>query len=160
MPQGLILGQLLNFGIQISEGQINHILTEDHEDFHEEKADSLRAGLDVSSYINTDDTGARHKGKNGYCTHIGNELFAWFSSTESKSRINFLKLLQARSSIYTVDEVSRSYMLAHNLPKQILDFLASDITITSENDIRDYVKREKSALPLEVITGDKRETPF
>jgi len=30
---------------------------------------------------------------NSYCTHIGNELFAWFSSTESKSRINFLSCL-------------------------------------------------------------------
>ncbi|MEW6352477.1 MAG: hypothetical protein AB1646_25795, partial [Thermodesulfobacteriota bacterium] len=38
----------------------------------------LRVGLEISDYINVDDTGARHKGKNGYCTHIGNELFAWF----------------------------------------------------------------------------------
>jgi len=29
-----------------------------------------------SSYIGTDDTGARHQGKNGYCTVIGNDLFA------------------------------------------------------------------------------------
>ena len=43
-----------------------------------------------SSYVNVDDTGARHNGKNGYCTHVGNEDFAWFESTESKSRINFL----------------------------------------------------------------------
>jgi hypothetical protein len=140
VPQGLILGQLLGFGIQISEGQINHIITEDHECFHQEKAEILAAGLEVSSYINTDDTGARHKGKNGYCTHIGNELFAWFSSTESKSRINFLKLLQAGSSIYTVDEVSRSYMLAHKLPKQILDLLASDITIASEDSWYEHLE--------------------
>jgi hypothetical protein len=32
-----------------------------------------------------DDTGARHKGKNGYCTHIGNEWFAWFESTRVPS---------------------------------------------------------------------------
>ncbi len=44
-------------------------------------------------YVHADDTGARHDGKNGYCTHIGNELFAWFSGTESKSRINFLSCL-------------------------------------------------------------------
>jgi len=133
VPQGLILGQLLGFGIQISEGQINHIITEDHEVFHQEKAEILTAGLEVSSYINTDDTGARHKGKNGYCTHIGNELFAWFSSTESKSRINFLKLLQASdSSSYTVDDVARSYMLEHSLSQRSLDLLACDITIANE----------------------------
>jgi hypothetical protein len=61
--------------------------------FHDEKELLLQAGLSVSEYIHADDTGARHDGKNGYCTHIGNELFAWFSSTESKSRINFLSCL-------------------------------------------------------------------
>ena len=131
VPQGLILGQLFGFGIQISEGQINHIITEDHEAFHEEKGEILRSGLEVSPYINTDDTGARHKGKNGYCTHIGNNLFTWFSSTESKSRINFLKLLQADSSCYTVDEVARSYMVEHNLPRGSLDLLGDDITIAN-----------------------------
>ena len=34
--------------------------------------------------MNSDDTGARHKGKNGYYTYIGNESFSWFESTESK----------------------------------------------------------------------------
>ena len=51
-------------------------------------------GLAVSSYVQTDDTGARHQGQNGYCTYLGNEWFAWFASTESKSRVNFLELLQ------------------------------------------------------------------
>ena len=38
----------------------------------------LRVGLETSDYVNVDDTVALHKGKNGHCTHIGNELFAWF----------------------------------------------------------------------------------
>jgi hypothetical protein len=29
----------------------------------------LQAGLSVSQYVHADDTGARHDGKNGYCTH-------------------------------------------------------------------------------------------
>jgi hypothetical protein len=49
----------------------------------------LSAGIEVSRYLQTEDTGARHEGKNGYCTYIGNELFAWFKSTQSKSWINF-----------------------------------------------------------------------
>jgi hypothetical protein len=36
-----------------------------------------------SSYITVDDKGARHQGKNGYVTHIGNEFFAWFKSTNN-----------------------------------------------------------------------------
>jgi len=76
VTQNLILKQLWQLGIQISSGQLNCIIIEKHEPFHEEKADILQTGLSVSSHVNVDDTGARHKGKNGYCTHIGNEFFA------------------------------------------------------------------------------------
>jgi hypothetical protein len=55
----------------------------------------LRQALKSPSYVNVDDTGARHQGKNGYCTHIANECFSWFESTDTKSRINFLRLLRA-----------------------------------------------------------------
>ena len=55
----------------------------------------LPAGLEVSTYVQVDDTGARHQGRNGYCTHIGNDLFATFESTDSKSRLNFLEVLRA-----------------------------------------------------------------
>ena len=126
VPQKLILQQLREWGIAISSGQLNRILVERHESFHDEKAEVLRVGLDVSSYIDVDDTGARHQGKNGYCTHIGNEWFAWFSSTQSKSRINFLELLRAGQSDYVVDEVAREYMKQQKLPHGPLAQLSQD----------------------------------
>ena len=55
----------------------------------------LSAGIEVSRYLQTEDTSAHHEGKNGYCTYIGNELFAWFKSTQSKSWINFMELVVA-----------------------------------------------------------------
>ena len=94
VTQPLLLEQLWEWGVDISAGQLNRILTEDKGIFHDEKDDILSTGLKISNYVNVDDTGARHDGKNGYCTHIGNELFAWFQSTNSKSRINFLELLR------------------------------------------------------------------
>ena len=97
VTQPLIREELVDFGVDISKGQVSRILTEQKEDFHIEKEGVLCAGLEVSGYINVDDTGARHAGKNGYCTHIGNDLFAWFESTASKSRINFLALLATDS---------------------------------------------------------------
>ena len=97
-----------------------------HERFHAEKAEVLRAGLEVSSYVNVDDTGARHRGKNGYCTHIGNPWFTWFSSTESKSRINFLEVLQGGERGYVVDDVARDYMRAQKLPHRQQALLSTD----------------------------------
>src|SRR6266542_2135515 len=75
VTQPLILEMLRDIGVDISAGQVNRIITEGHDLFHWEKDEILRAGLEVSGHINVDDTGARHRGKTGYCTHIGNEFF-------------------------------------------------------------------------------------
>ena len=89
VTQPLIYERLLDMGVDISKGKINEIIVEEKDPFQLEKEDILKAGLETSSYVNVDDTGARHDGKNGCCTHVGNEKFAYFESTESKSRINF-----------------------------------------------------------------------
>jgi hypothetical protein len=128
VSQLLLLKQLWDFGVQISSGQLNRLLTEGHATFHAEKADILRVGLAVSSYINVDDTAARHQGQNGYCTHIGNELFAWFASTESKSRINFLELLRAGQTDYVIDAAARAYMHHQQLPPAQLRLFREDRT--------------------------------
>lgn len=94
VTQPLLLEQLREWGVAISAGQLNRLLVEDQEAFHREKAELKAAGLAVSAYVQTDDTGARHQGRNGYCTYLGNATFAWFESTPSKSRINFLECLQ------------------------------------------------------------------
>lgn len=123
VPQNVILSQLRDLGVPISEGQINHILSEPPVSFHEEKEALLSVGLEVSPYIHVDDTGARHDGKNGYCTHIGNEWFAYFASTESKSRINFLSLLRAGRTDYVLNDDALNYMVSNKLPKAIVELL-------------------------------------
>jgi hypothetical protein len=123
VTQPLLLEQLRDYGIDISTGELNNLLTENKEAFHQEKIDILSAGLASSSYIHVDDTGARHKGKNGYCTHIGNELFAWFESTGSKSRINFLELLQMGNQEYVLNADAFDYMKRHKLPSDPLSLL-------------------------------------
>jgi hypothetical protein len=34
--------------------------------------------------VSVDDTGARHKAKNSFCTQIGNDSFTWFGTRSSK----------------------------------------------------------------------------
>ncbi len=109
VTQPLLLEQLHELGIDISAGQSNRLLTEDRDRFHQEKAEILAAGLAVSSYVGVDDTGARHEGHNGYGTAIGNDLFACFESTDSKSRLNFLKVLRGASGGYAINEVTLAY---------------------------------------------------
>jgi Transposase IS66 family len=109
VTEPLLLEQLWEYGIDISTGQLHRILTENKDHFHQEKAELLAAGLAESSYIGTDDTGARHQGKNGYCTAIGNDLFAYFESTDNKSRLNFLQVLQGGGRTYTINDVALAY---------------------------------------------------
>jgi hypothetical protein len=109
VTEPLLLEQLWEYGIDISAGQLHHLLTENHEVFHQEKDEMRAAGLAVSAYIGTDDTGARHQGKNGYCTVIGNDLFAYFQSSDHKSRLNFLHVLQGRQHDYAITEATLAY---------------------------------------------------
>jgi len=117
VTQPLIAEQLKELGIEISSGQISNIIINNKERFHTEKDQILATGLKISGHINVDDTGARHNGTNGYCTHIGNDLFAWFKSTETKSRINFLKLLQGQNNDFIINDDAIDYMNQQSLPR-------------------------------------------
>jgi hypothetical protein len=123
VTEPLLYQQLLDFGVRISTGQLHALITEGKERFHREKDEILRVGLKFSEHVHTDDTGARHGGKNGYCTHIGNDWFAWFQSTQSKSRINFLGLLRGGATDYVLRGEALEYMLAQKLPRIVLSKL-------------------------------------
>ena len=132
VTQPLIANYLQEVGVEISVGQVNRMRTENKAIFHAEKEAILRTGLAVSRYVNVDDTEARHQGENGYCTHIGNEFFAWFASTESKSRVNFLHLLRAGHTDYVLNEVAWEYMARQQLPKAQLQLLAGEQTFAEQ----------------------------
>jgi len=117
VTQPLIHEELLDLGIDISTGQIDRLLTEGHEPFHEEKDALLPAAREVSRYFQADDTGARHQGKNAYTTVIANPLFASFSTTASKSRVNFLKLLRVPHEEYVWNEDALIY--AKSQPQEL-----------------------------------------
>ena len=122
VTQPLLREQLRDLGIKMSAGELNRLLSERHEVFHAEKAEIKAAGLATSSYLQTDDTGARHQGHNGYCTYLGNDQFAYYESTLSKSRINFLQLLQTERR-YELNEAAFEYLEQHRLAGGHLELL-------------------------------------
>jgi hypothetical protein len=99
-----LLEQLHEYGIDISAGQLNEILLTGHDALHAEKDALLPTAREVSGVLHTDDTSARHRGQNAVCTHFGNELFASFHTTDSKSRLNFLRLLCQPQERYSLNE--------------------------------------------------------
>lgn len=121
IPQLLVF--LRSLGIIISKRQIVRLLIADQNAFIDEARDVLRAGLSTAAWITVDDTAARHKGVNGFCTQIGNADFCWFGTTQSKSRSNFLQLLHAGHGDYVINAEALSYMVRYGLPKPILSRL-------------------------------------
>ena len=143
VTQNKIYEELREIGINISVGEIEKILKDVAEKFKQEKEDILDTGMRCSRHFQTDDTGARHAGKNGVCTVIGNDLFAYYRSTASKSRINFLKILQGRNTDFVINEATIEYCKLHNFMPKLLDFVCKNENkvLVSEQEWESFLKQ-------------------
>jgi hypothetical protein len=119
-----LVGLLHSLGIHISKRQIVRLLIAGKESFLAEARGVLRVGLANAAWITVDDTGARHKAKNGFCTQIGNAQFTWFGSSGSKSRLNFLELLRAGHGDYVINAEALAYMRGRALAGPVIARLA------------------------------------
>ena len=115
---------LQSVGLSISEREVQRLLTDQHDGFLGEARDVLRAGLETSPWVSVDDTGARHKAANGFCTQIGNDRFTWFGTRPSKSRLNFLDLLRAGHTDFVLNDAAFDYMRGRALPTTLITRLA------------------------------------
>ena len=120
-----LTAQLRAFGVNISKRQVMRLLIDQQDGFLAETRDVLRAGLQSASWVSVDDTGARHAGRNGFCTQIGNDDFTWFGTRASKSRLNFLDLLRAAHTDYVVNDAALAYMRQRGLAGPVISQLAA-----------------------------------
>lgn len=143
VTQPLIHQTLCDYGVDISVGQINNILIENKALFHEEKKSLLATGITLckeeGKELRTDDTGAKHEFKKGYCNCINNDLFTYFTTTSSKSRINFLEILRLDRTDYYLNEAAISYLKAEELPPKYLNALELELAKCIDLSGVDYV---------------------
>ncbi len=105
---------LRGFGVVISKRQVVRLLNAGKESFLEEARGVLRAGLTNAAWISADDTGARHKAKNGFCTQIGNADFTWFprarkaASTSSSSCAPDMAIMSSMTKPWPICAPARS----------------------------------------------------
>jgi len=119
VSQARLLEQLRECGVDLSAGQLNAILLHGHEALHAEKDALLPTARQVSGVLHVDDTSARHRGQNAVCTHLGNELFASFHTTDSKSRLNLLRLLCQPEERYSLNEEMRTSLEFLGAPRTL-----------------------------------------
>ena len=82
------IATLLNeMGVVISEGEVSNIITKSgQKEFSKERDDIFEAGLESTTYLHTDDTGARHKGVTNHVMVVCTALFAVFFINRYKNR--------------------------------------------------------------------------
>jgi uncharacterized small protein (DUF1192 family) len=120
VPQCRILEELHDFEVDISAGQINNILTENHEALHAEKDALLPTALQVFTALSVDDSGAPHQGKYGSCLCICNEFFTSFHSSDTKERSKFLDVLRCGHIDYVLNDMAWKYLEEQGLPAKVL----------------------------------------
>src|SRR5436309_692833 len=119
-----LVAQLRAIGVLISKRQVVRLLNAGQDAFLDEAREVLRAGLATADWVSVDDTGARHRHRNGTCTQLGNEHFAAFATTGSKSRLNFLEVLRAGYADYVIDAEALAYMRRRALAGPVIARLA------------------------------------
>jgi len=109
-------------GIIISNATISRILTDRHEQFHQEKEDIIDAGLQ-GPYQQTDDTSTRVNGKNHYVHILCNPFYTAYFTRPKKDRMTLLEILCRDELKFLVNEESCQLMKAMGLPEKRLNQL-------------------------------------
>jgi hypothetical protein len=117
---------LKGLGVAISKRQVVRLLIAKSTALVDEATAVLRAGLVSARWISVDDTGARHRAKNGVTTQIGDDRFAFFATSFSKNRQNFLEILRAGHGAYQINDAAIDYMHRHHLAAMVIDRLAQN----------------------------------
>lgn len=119
------LTSLLNgMGLSISKRQVVRLLNQGLDDLAAEDQAVLRAGLETARWVSVDDTSARHAGRDGIVTQLGDDRFTIFRTGQSKSRRAFLSLLQAGRDEHVVNDQALAHMAQLNMAAPLIALLA------------------------------------
>lgn len=114
---------LMNHEIDISTATISRMLTDGHEDFHQEKKAIVQAGLASTIHQQMDDTKARVNGKN-YHTHIlCNQFYTAYFTRPGKDRLTIIEILTFGEKFFHFNESSYALMEKMNLSEKRLSIL-------------------------------------
>jgi hypothetical protein len=111
-----ILELLRSVGVQMSDGELSHVLIKGHEDFHAEKDAVYEAGLRSTPWQHLDETSTRVNGQNQHCHIIGNPLYTAYFTTEAKDRQSVIDVLRnGRARKFVLNAEAMDYLNQVNL---------------------------------------------
>jgi hypothetical protein len=120
-----LMALLNGMGLEISKRQVVRLLSQGLEELVAEDVAVLKAGLATADWISVDDTTARHAREDCFATQLGDDRFTVFRTGPSKSRINFLSVLQAGETAFLIDDEALAYMKGLHMSASPLALLAA-----------------------------------
>jgi hypothetical protein len=125
MTESAIVKFMNTHGILISSATVARIILGSHEEFKDEKAAIIDAGLTVTIFQHLDDTGAKVNGKQSYTHVLCNPFYTAYFTRPDKSRITLLEILSNGNLVFRFDDVAYEIMQNMNLPEKALALLKS-----------------------------------
>jgi len=95
VSQAPLLALLRDAGVQISAGEVAHLLTQDQQRWEAEVATVAAAALGGSPWQELDDTPTRVDGQNHYCQVLTSPLATIYRTTPGKDRLTVLDVLRS-----------------------------------------------------------------
>ena len=143
MTRPRLLEQLQDWGIEISKAELNKIILDHRDVASQEMLFVLKTAMMHSSYVQADDTGARDQGKNKICTQVGNLFFTFLKTGDSKSRINFLEILNI-TGMYQLNEQAVTYLRRYSSQKLIKQIeKVGNVCLANKEIFSEYLKDQK-----------------
>lgn len=123
MTESAIVSTLNTHGIFISACTVSRILTENLQDYHQEKQEIVKEGLASNAPKQMDDTSARVKGKNHYVHLLCNGSFMSYFTRPHKDRLTILEILSMGPLTFKFDDIAYTLMEKMRLPAKCIKLL-------------------------------------
>src|SRR6266852_5442438 len=138
-------------GIEVSKRQVVRLLIGRQGRFLDEARDVLRAGLETAAWITVDDTGARHKATNGFCTQIGSDDAGQFNVGR-----HGLCWVHAERLVHKLDAFTDGHYAAQQRIRGLIWWFYGDLKAYR----RDPTPKRKAALRARFNRIFQRQTGF
>lgn len=138
---------LEHLGVQISKGEVSHLLIKRQERFHTESEAVYEAGLGSSPWQQVDHTETRVDGQSQHCQVVCNPVYTSYHTQPRKDRLSVLDVLrQGRKRIFRLNQEALDILQQVPLSKAAQAILPQ---WRSEKDWgeMDFVARLDQALP-------------
>lgn len=150
-----ILELLTNAGLQISKGQVSHLLIQGQEKFHAEKEAVYEAGLRSSPWQHIDDTLTRVDGQNQHCHVVCNPAYTVYETKPNKDRLSVLDVLRnGRERRFRLNQETLTLLENVPLPKATRQALQ---TWSNETEMNEAVFQQYLAQHLPNLGQQQRK---